>query len=560
MTLNVVASLAGTVANTAKVTAASTYQPTVLVGGFALNGTLEVASGVTVDASAFNAGGGLTLGASASLGGAGRVTGANINLVGGNNLYSAGTLTLPGLTVSGTGNQIASGTVSATSGATINPGAVLQLGDGTANNGNFSGSINNSGSLVFANPNSQTFSGAISGNGSLTKQATGTLTLTSLGNDYSGPTLINSGTLFASRGYVLSPNSDVTVNAGATLDVTAGSQTVQSLTMSSSLSTLNLGIGNLLTCTNPSTLAGTLNLSNPAYLSSVPGQNVELISFFGTSYSGSFSATPLTGYTLVYNANGTELDLDPILTGPATWNTGNGSWSGGGNWNSGQAPSGVGVPAVLGMTATASATVTLDVPVTLGSLSLGNTAQANASGGTAGYTIMANSPTNSLTMALASGTAATITVTTTGSHVINAPIVLASNLDVTTTSAGTLNIQGNITQPGATALALYVDGDSSGELILSGTNNSYTGGTFVDPGAGTLVVTTSNSLPLGGNLTVGDGSVFPTSVVAPRFTAASPADVSRAGVAAVPEPGTLVLLAVGALFAGFGAWRRRKGI
>ena len=95
-----------------------------------------------------------------------------------------------------------------------------------------------------------------------------------------------------------------------------------------------------------------------------------------------------------------------------------------------------------------------------------------------------------------------------------------------------------------------------GTLILSGTD-TYTGGT--DVAAGTLAVKTSPALPAGTSLTVGAGGTF---IFDPSFTG-SPVTggaVSAGGVAAVPEPGTLALLAAG-LVLGIGIARRRsKGI
>ena len=76
-----------------------------------------------------------------------------------------------------------------------------------------------------------------------------------------------------------------------------------------------------------------------------------------------------------------------------------------------------------------------------------------------------------------------------------------------------------------------------GTLLLSG-ENTYTGPTTVD--AGTLAITSSAALPSGTSLTVAAGGTF---IFDPSL-AGSPVVGSAvtAGVAAVPEPGTMVLL------------------
>jgi autotransporter-associated beta strand protein len=92
--------------------------------------------------------------------------------------------------------------------------------------------------------------------------------------------------------------------------------------------------------------------------------------------------------------------------------------------------------------------------------------------------------------------------------------------------SGDLIVTGNISG----SQALIKTGDYT--LTLSGTN-TYSGGTTVSDGE--LIVTAPYALPDGSNLTIGDGSQFAAAAVVPS------------SVAAVPEPGTLVLLAVGAV-------------
>ena len=78
--------------------------------------------------------------------------------------------------------------------------------------------------------------------------------------------------------------------------------------------------------------------------------------------------------------------------------------------------------------------------------------------------------------------------------------------------------------------------------ILSG-SDSYSGGTLVS--AGVLCVTNAYALPDETNLTVGPGGTFvydPSVTGAPGETASGEATTGAA--VAVPEPGTLLLLAV----------------
>src|SRR5208283_4025992 len=100
-----------------------------------------------------------------------------------------------------------------------------------------------------------------------------------------------------------------------------------------------------------------------------------------------------------------------------------GRWSDSTNW-SGVLPNAVGAGAVFSAPTTAALTISLDSPQTVGTLQFGNSGNPGV-----GYTLSGGG-SNTLTLNN-SGFGATITVTD-GSHVINAPIILANNLVVTT--------------------------------------------------------------------------------------------------------------------------------
>jgi autotransporter-associated beta strand protein len=144
---------------------------------------------------------------------------------------------------------------------------------------------------------------------------------------------------------------------------------------------------------------------------------------------------------------------------------------------------------------------------------------------------------------LASGTLASsapwsTTVPLTLNGVGNAP----TNIDA---SAGTISLDGPIGGAGG------IREIGSGMLVLGGTN-TYTGGTIVEDG--TLVLDSPSALASGSSLTVGQDA---SSIFAP---AAGPAIAALpAGVATVPEPGSLMLLAAG-MVVGFGVRLRKRHI
>ena len=176
-------------------------------------------------------------------------------------------------------------------------------------------------------------------------------------------------------------------------------------------------------------------------------------------------------------------------------------------------------------------------------------------GGTSGYTILQGSGTSQLTLG-SSGSSALVAVAG-GNHTISAPILLGGNLAVNTTGGASLELSGDIQEAATSSLTL----SGNGQLILSG-SNSYTGGTTVN--GGTLLIVDSDALPAGQSLSIGSGGtlIFDAGL-APSPGPSLLADrtvtpgASPAAVAAVPEPGSFVLLAVAALVGAMAS--RRHG-
>jgi autotransporter-associated beta strand protein len=252
-------------------------------------------------------------------------------------------------------------------------------------------------------------------------------------------------------------------------------------------------------------------------------------------------------YALSTSVDPFSLDLVVSAASAASWivTSGTGSWAASGNWSPATVPTS-GTATFAG--ATAPVTVTLDGPQAVGALVF------NSTGGN-GYTLSQGTG-GALTLGTPSG--ASIAVVS-GTHTISAPIVLEGNLTVSATAGGALDLSGSVSDGGA-HLGLTLSGN--GALILSGTG-SYTGGTTV--AGGTLYLTNSTAILAGTSLTVGAGGTFdfdPSVTASPvQGVSAGVAAVSPAGgVAAVPEPGTLGLLAAAGILAVAAAGRRRRSL
>ena len=137
----------------------------------------------------------------------------------------------------------------------------------------------------------------------------------------------------------------------------------------------------------------------------------------------------------------------------------------------------------------------------------------------------------------------------TGVVALGGAMLIVGGNNASTTFAGTIADAGGASPSTGGRLVKI----GSGTLVLSGTD-SYSGGT--DVVSGTLVAATADAIPDDTSLTIGAGGTFifdPSQAAAPVVGSA----IAAGSASAVPEPGTLVLLVVGAL-AAFIAWRRRR--
>jgi len=228
-----------------------------------------------------------------------------------------------------------------------------------------------------------------------------------------------------------------------------------------------------------------------------------------------------------------------------------GSWSTAVNWTGG-VPNGDGASAAFTVSTSASLTITLDKPETIGTLLLGCGTRS------AGYTLH-GSGSNTLTFSNAGNSAPAQVSVSDGTHSIDAPVVLASDLVVSSTSSNpwtlSFGAEGSITDNGS-HLSLSVSAPK-GTLVLSGSDD-YSGGTIVS--AGGLWATSNSAIAKRTSLIVGAGGTF---IFDPSASASSVADGDSlaaprgAAVAPVPEPaGWALLFAAGIIAATASSCRR----
>lgn len=243
----------------------------------------------------------------------------------------AGTLTLAG--------------ASTYSGTTTISGGVLQIGDGGTTGMLATNSVINNATLSYTRADNLTDTGLISGTGMVIQDGDGVLTFTK-SHSYSGPTLINSGTLALSGSGSISNSSGINIASGATLDVsgrTGGTWVMTSGKTLSGSGSVNgsfiLGSGAKLT---PGNSVGTLTFSNNLTLNTGSTITMELTRPPATSdrlkvmsslaCGGALVVTNISGSTLqggdsfqlfdagVISGNFSSVAL-PALAAGLLWNT-----------------------------------------------------------------------------------------------------------------------------------------------------------------------------------------------------------------------------------------------
>jgi alpha-galactosidase len=199
------------------------------------------------------------------------------------------------------------GTLLSSGGALTLGGGVLQVGNGTVGGSLGAVAVTNNGALVFDCNNNVTTSGVISGSGALAQNGTGTMTLSAI-DTYSGPTMVNGGTLALGSAGSLSNSASIYVAPGATFNASGRSDGTLSLPGGQTLA----GGGNItgvLTSTLGSTVApgsasatGTLTVSGAVMLQGTTFMKLnpsastnDVVGGSSITYGGTLNLTNLAG-------------------------------------------------------------------------------------------------------------------------------------------------------------------------------------------------------------------------------------------------------------------------
>jgi len=389
-------------------------------------------------------------------------------------------------------------------------GGTLQA---SSDNGNFFYGLGSAtvgaGGAVF---DSQTYSVTVAqaladnGGGGLTKIGSGTVTLSGA-NSYSGPTLVNAGTLSVQTDSAATGN--YTVASGAQLSLKAvsfnGQLSVANFTLTGPAPSLGFDLGNF---GNPST--GPLNVTGTFDVNGTVTVNVAdslpqvgqfpLVSFAARTGSGNFVIGSLpVGVVASIVTNGNNIELNITSVNLPRWDG-----QDGGNWDIGLTTNwvniGTGLPTFYGQgnavlfddNALGTPTVNLTTTVNPGSVTANNS--------TVNYTMVGSGKISGATGITKSGTGSFAVLNTGGNNHTGKTILNAGTLVVT-----------NLANGGSPS-AIGASSASPTNLVLSSGTLSYEGpaGVSINRGYSVTgprgVISVQNSLTLSGPVTAATSS------------------------------------------------------
>jgi fibronectin-binding autotransporter adhesin len=414
-----------------------------------------------------------------------------------------------GLTMNGPSTQTLDGANTYTGPTVINSGGSINIGGGGATGSIASNSISGAGGISFDLSGTYTYAGNLSGALSVAQQGTGTTTLTGV-NSYTGATTINSGTLQAGSSGVFGNQSPVTINGSGILNLGVFSNTIGSLASAGTTSSVIIGSGATLTVGNSATptifFNGTISGAGALTYNNLDG-NVFLLTGANT-YTGTTDVN--NGTLLVENSSGSGIGTGPITIGSgAVLQIGNVNTFGS-----------IGAGAIMDdgtFTLTRTDTNTYSNSISgFGSVDVDRGVVTLSGNNTyAGVTSVFNSTLNAGSItAVGSGT---LDLSTGAIFNLNGFNLTVSNISSPSDPSTTINLGSNTLTLHNVASSTVFEGLITGtgalnvqviaNLDLTGTGNTYSGGTTVSSGAVIADNTAGNALGTG-MVSIGGGGTL----------------------------------------------------
>lgn len=531
----------------------------VVSGNASYGGSISVAQACTIgaDSGSLTLGGSISLAEACTLTGAGSITADGVisgtggivkngtgvltftaaNTYAGTTQVNSGTLlvhnnTALGATGAGNGTTVASGAslqINNAAGISVGDEPLILNGDGISGGGALDSVLGSnlwaglitlaSNSTIDVEADSLTLSGGVAESGgsrSLTKNGAGTLVVNG-SNTYTGPTLINAGTLQLGSSNRLSDSSALTIASGATFDLNDFDETIGSL---AGAGTVDFGDGATASLTlggdgSSTTFSGTIIDSGDlikvgAGTLTLSGTNTFVGNVFlnaGVLSVGADANLGAAANPIDFGGGTLRLTSTVSMTRNATLSTTGTIDTAGVNSTFGGVISGSGSFVKIGagtLNLTAANTYTGSTTVSAGTLNV-------SSGGAIAGTNVTVASTGTLTVASGGAISTSTALTANGAVNFNNATTTIASLDGASTGVVTLNST-NITVGSGTYAGVIQNGGSTGRLTKTGTGtltlsgaNTYTNGTVLN--GGTLALASSSAIGSSGTISFGGGTL-----------------------------------------------------